>query len=49
MVSGLILPCRRLDLASLTPEKREEVIQQTGSRTTEVVEAFVCGKNSNGY
>lgn len=30
LVSEFILPYGRLNLASLTPEKREEVVQQTG-------------------
>ena len=49
MVSDFILPFGRLNLASLTPEKREEVIEKTGLRHTEAVEVFEYGKNKNGY
>ena len=49
MVSEFILPYERLNLAFLTPEKREEVIQQTGLTFTEAVEIFEYGKNNDGY
>ena len=49
MVSKFILPYRRLNLASLISEKREEVIQQTRLTTTKAVEIFEYGKNNDGY
>ena len=49
MVSEFILPYGRLNLAFLTPEKREEVIQQTGLKFTEAAEIFEYGKNNDGY
>ena len=49
MVSEFILPFGRLNLASLTPEKREEVLEKTGLIHTEAVEVFEYGKNNDGY
>lgn len=49
MVSGFILLFRRLNLASLTPEKRPEVIEKTGLRYTKAVKVFEYGKNNDGY
>ena len=49
MVSEFIFPYGRLNLASFTPKKREEVVQQTGLKITEAVEIFEYGKNNNGY
>ena len=49
MTSEFHLPYGQLNLASLTPEKREEVIQQTGSQEIEAVEIFEYGKNKDGY
>lgn len=49
MVSEFIFPDRRLNLASFTPKKREEVVKQTGLTITEAVEIFEYGKNNNGY
>lgn len=49
MASEFILPFGRLNLASLTPEKRNEVIAQTGLTETEAIEIFEYGKNNDGY
>lgn len=48
MVTEFILLFGRLNLASLTPEKREKVIEKTGLRHTEAVEVFEYGKNNDG-
>ena len=47
MVSEFILLYGRLNLASFAPEKEEEVIQQTGLTTIEVVKIFEYKKNNN--
>lgn len=49
MTSGFILPFGRLNLASLSPERREEIVQETGLIETEAVEVFEYGKNNDGY
>ncbi len=49
MVSEFIFPYRRQNLASLSPEKREEVIQQTGLITTKGVKILEYGKNNDRY
>ena len=49
MTSEFFLPYGRLNLASFTPEKREEVIQQTGLQEIEAVENFEYEKNNDGY
>ncbi len=49
MVSEFILPYEQLNLAFLTSEKREEVIQQTRLTITKAVEIFEYRKNNDGY
>lgn len=49
MTSEFYLPYGWLNLASLTPEKRKKVIQQTGLQKIEAVEIFEYGKNNDGY
>lgn len=49
MTSEFILPFGRLNLASLTPEKKAEVVAQSGLTETEAVEIFEYGKNNDGY
>ncbi len=49
MTSEFFLSYRRLNLASLTPKKREEDIQQAGLQKIEVVEIFEYGKNNDSY
>ena len=49
MTSEFLLPYGRLNLASLTLEKREEVIQQIGLQEIEAVEIFEYEKNNDGY
>lgn len=49
MVSKFILLLGRLNLASLTPEKRQEVMEKTSLMHTEAVEVFEYGKNNDGY
>ena len=49
MVSEFILPFGRLNLASLTPEKMQEVMEKTSLMHTEAVEVFEYGKNNDGY
>ena len=49
MVLEFILPFGRLNLTSLSPEKRQEVLEQTGLNHTKAVEIFEYGKNNDGY
>ena len=49
MVSKIILPYGRLNLASHILKKREKVIQQTGLTFTEAIENFEYWKNNNRY
>ena len=49
MVSEFLLPFGRLDLSSLSLEKRHEVIEKVGLTHTEAVENFEYGKNNDGY
>ena len=49
MTSEFILPFGRLNLAFLSPKRREEIVQETGLIETEAVEVFEYGKNNDGY
>ncbi len=49
MTSEFLFPYGQLNLASLIPEKREEVIQQTGLQEIEAVEIFKYRKNNDSY
>ena len=49
MVSKFILPYKQLNLASLTSEKREKIIQQTRFTTTKAIKIFEYGKNNDRY
>lgn len=49
MTSEFILPFGQLNLASLSPEKREEIVQETELIETEAVEVFEYGKNNDRY
>ncbi len=49
MVLEFILPFGHLNLASLPPEKRQEVIEKSGLIHIESVEIFEYGKNKDGY
>ena len=49
MTSEFILPFGRLNLASLSLKKREEIVQETGLIEIEAVEVFEYGKNNDGY
>lgn len=49
MASEFLLPFVRLNLFSLTPEKREQIKEETGLDETEAVEIFEYGKNNDGY
>lgn len=49
MVSEFIFPYGRLNLAFITPKKREEVIQQIKLTITKAVKVFKYRKNNNGY
>ena len=49
MVSEFILPFGRLNLALLTLEKRQEVLDKIGLSHTEAVEVYKYGKNNDGY
>ena len=39
----------RLNLASLTPDKRQKVMKKTSLMHTEAIEVFEYGKNNNDY
>lgn len=49
MTSEFLFLYKRLNLASLILEKKEEVIQQTGLQEIEAVKIFEYGKNNDGY
>ena len=49
MTSEFLLPFGRLNLASLSPEKRDEVVEKCGLVSTEAVEIFEYEKNNDGY
>lgn len=49
MILEFILSFGRLNLASLSSEKRQEMIEKSGLMYTELVEIFKYGKNNNGY
>ena len=49
MVSEFLLPFGRLNLSSLSSEKRQEVLEKTGLTHTEAVEIFEYRKNNDGY
>ena len=49
MTSEFFLSYKRLNLASLTPEKREEMVCQNRLHEIEAVEIFEYGKNNDGY
>lgn len=49
VASEFILPFDRLNLASLTPEKRDQIVQETGLTDTKAVKIFEYGKNNDGY
>lgn len=47
MVLKFIFPFGRLNLALLTPEKRQKVMKKTGLMHTKAVEVFEYRKNNN--
>ena len=49
MASEFFLPYGRLNLFSLSPEKREEIKEETGLVKTEALEIFEYRKNNDGY
>lgn len=49
MTSEFLLLFGRLNLASLSREKRDEVVQRCKLVSTEVVEIFECEKNNDGH
>lgn len=49
MVSEFVLPFGRLNLSSLSQEKRDEIVSRTGMTLTEAIEIFKYGKNHEGY
>ena len=49
MVSEFLLPFGRLNLSSLSSEKRQEVLKKTGLTHIKAVEIFEYGKNNDGY
>ena len=49
MTLEFLLPFGRLNLASLSPEKRDEVVEKCELVSTEAVEIFEYGENNNGY
>ncbi len=49
MTSDLFLFFNRLNLASLSSEKRKEIVEKCGFLETEAVEMFEYGKNNDRY
>ena len=49
MTSEFLLPFDQLNLASLSPEKRDEVVEKCGPVSTKAVEIFEYEKNNDGY
>ena len=49
ITSDFIFSYGRLNLNSLTPERREKIAQTTGLLETNVVEILKCGENNDGY
>lgn len=49
MTSEFLLRFGSLNLALLSPVKREKVVERCGLLTTEAVEIFEYGKNNDGY
>ena len=49
MASEFLLPFGRLNLSSLSEEKRSEVLEKSGLNVTEAVEIFEYGKSNDGY
>ena len=49
MASDFLLPFGRLNLSSLSEEKKKKVIDKTGLTVTEAVELFGYGKSNEGY
>lgn len=49
MASEFLLPFGRLNLSSLSTEKKKEVVEKTGLTITEAVELFEYGKSNEGY
>ena len=49
MTSEFLLPFDRLNLASLSQEKRDEIVKKCGLVSTEAVEIFEYRKNNDGY
>ncbi len=49
MTSEFLFPFGQLNLAFLSPEKRDEVVEKCGLVSTKVVEIFKYKKNNNSY
>ena len=49
MISDFLLPFGQLNLASLSFQKRKEVVEKCGLLETKAVEVFEYEKNNNGY
>ena len=49
MTSEFLFPFSRLNLASLSSEKRDEVVEKCGLMSIEAMKIFEYGKNNNGY
>ena len=49
MTLEFLLPFSQLNLASLSPEKRDKVVEKCGLVSTKAVEIFEYGKNNDGY
>lgn len=49
MTSEFLFPFGQLNLAFLSPEKRDKVVEKCGLVSTKVVEIFKYEKNNNSY
>lgn len=49
MTLEFLISFGRLNLASLSPEKREKAVEKSDLLTTEVVVIFKYGENNDGY
>ena len=49
MTFEFILPFGQLNLASLSPKRREKIVQETGLIETKAVKVFEYGKNNDRY
>ncbi len=49
MISGFLFPFGQLNLASLSPEKKDKVVEKYGLVSIKALEIFKYEKNNYGY